>query len=107
MELHGLDHFSFVNSFNASRSLIFLGSYVSQLQGLSWYAKRLRMDEDGDVADEFLDEVPPKSLAPTVDHHKTVAKFKVKYNTRLVKVQVLSDRKLKQCVEHQGTLQWV
>lgn len=32
------------------------------LQGLRWYAKRLQVDEDGDVADEFLDEVLPLTL---------------------------------------------
>ncbi|KAG9452958.1 hypothetical protein H6P81_005862 [Aristolochia fimbriata] len=26
------------------------------VQGLRWHAKRLKIDEDGDVADEFLDE---------------------------------------------------
>ncbi|KAL5977857.1 hypothetical protein ACLOJK_036880 [Asimina triloba] len=30
--------------------------------GLQWYAKCLRIDEDGDVADEFLDEVLPEAL---------------------------------------------
>lgn len=82
---------------------------VFLLQGLSWYAKRLRIDEDGDVADEFFDEVPKESLALVIDHRKTTANFKVKYNTMPVKVktQVLSDGKLQQCVEHQGKLQWV
>ncbi|KAF7828559.1 phospholipid hydroperoxide glutathione peroxidase [Senna tora] len=69
------------------------------VQGLRWYAKRLRIDEDGDVADEFLDEVPPK----------IVTRFKVKNGTRPAKVkrQALLDGKLQQCVEHQGRLQWV
>ncbi|KAI4327268.1 hypothetical protein L6164_019751 [Bauhinia variegata] len=79
------------------------------VQGLRWYAKRLRIDEDGDVADEFLDEVSSEKSAVTVDRHKTTVRFKAKYNTRPAKVkeQVLSDGKLKQCVEHQGRLQWV
>ncbi|KAL0913959.1 hypothetical protein M5K25_017454 [Dendrobium thyrsiflorum] len=27
------------------------------VQGFSWYCRQLRVDDDGDVADEFLDEV--------------------------------------------------
>ena len=27
-----------------------------ELQGLQWYAEKLKMDEDGDVAQEFLSE---------------------------------------------------
>ncbi|XP_061361453.1 uncharacterized protein LOC133305297 [Gastrolobium bilobum] len=79
------------------------------VQGLRWYAKRLKIDEDGDVADEFLDEVSAQTSALTVDHKKTVATFKLKYATIPAKVmtQVLSDGKLQQCVEHQGRLQWV
>ncbi|KAK7367671.1 hypothetical protein VNO80_09689 [Phaseolus coccineus] len=78
------------------------------LQGLGWYAKRLRMDEDGDVADEFLDEVSstlPEGLAE--DHHKTQARFKVKNGTKAVRVnkQILLDGKIiPHCVEHQGRL---
>ncbi|KAK7307721.1 hypothetical protein VNO77_41036 [Canavalia gladiata] len=80
------------------------------VQGLGWYAKRLRIDEDGDVADEFLDEVSsemPATLA--VDHHRTPARFKLKHGTRSLKVkkQILSDGKIQQFVEHQGRLQWV
>ena len=29
-------------------------------QGFRWYTRRLRIDEDGDVADEFLDEIIPE-----------------------------------------------
>ncbi|TKY70715.1 hypothetical protein E2542_SST07007 [Spatholobus suberectus] len=79
------------------------------LQGLGWYVKRLRMDEDGDVADEFLDEVSsqmPEALA--VNPHKTTASFKLKYDTKPVKVkkQILLDGKIiQQFAEHQGRLQ--
>ncbi|XP_027361538.1 uncharacterized protein LOC113869419 isoform X1 [Abrus precatorius] len=80
-----------------------------EVQGLGWYTKRLMIDEDGDVADEFLDEVSseiPESLA--VDHHKMPARFKLKCGTRPVKVkQILSDGKIQQYVEHQGRLQRV
>ncbi|KAK6250962.1 hypothetical protein QQP08_010149 [Theobroma cacao] len=82
------------------------------VQGLKWYAKRLRIDEDGDVADEFLDEVLPEtsSAASAENEQKPFPKFKVKYTTRpaKVKTQVLShDGKIQQCVEYQGSLQWV
>ncbi|XP_061371603.1 uncharacterized protein LOC133314176 [Gastrolobium bilobum] len=79
------------------------------VQGLRWYAKRLRIDEDGDVADEFLDEVSSETPGFAVDHHKTVARFTLKNGTKpvTVKKQVLSDGKIQQCVEHQGRLQWV
>ncbi|XP_027361539.1 uncharacterized protein LOC113869419 isoform X2 [Abrus precatorius] len=69
-----------------------------EVQGLGWYTKRLMIDEDGDVADEFLDEV--SSEIP--------ARFKLKCGTRPVKVkQILSDGKIQQYVEHQGRLQRV
>ncbi|VVB08170.1 unnamed protein product [Arabis nemorensis] len=32
------------------------------IQGLSWYSMRLRIDEDGDVADEFLEDEFCKTL---------------------------------------------
>ncbi|XP_024387435.1 uncharacterized protein [Physcomitrium patens] len=36
------------------------------VQGLTWYAKELRADDDGDVAQEFLKEVIPESRDPSV-----------------------------------------
>ncbi|KAG2261852.1 hypothetical protein Bca52824_068931 [Brassica carinata] len=33
------------------------------VQGLRWYSMRLRIDEDGDVADEFLDDHNCKDLS--------------------------------------------
>ncbi|KAK4262466.1 hypothetical protein QN277_028023 [Acacia crassicarpa] len=79
------------------------------VQGLRWYAERLKIDEDGDVADEFLDEVPPETSAHQVNQHKLVARFKVKNDIRPAKVKRLTflDGKLRQYVEHQGKLQWV
>lgn len=79
------------------------------VQGLRWYAKSLKMDEDGDVADEFLDEVSSESSALAVERHKSEARFKLKYTARPVKVkkQILSDGKLQQLVEHRGRLQLV
>ncbi|KAK8657994.1 hypothetical protein V6N13_036210 [Hibiscus sabdariffa] len=78
------------------------------VQGLKWYAKRLRIDEDGDVADEFLDEVLPEASGAE-NEQKPYPKFEVKYSTRRAKVktQVMShDGKIQQCVENQGRLQW-
>ncbi|OMO93180.1 hypothetical protein COLO4_17061 [Corchorus olitorius] len=80
--------------------------------GLKWYAKRLRVDEDGDVADEFLEEVLPETLvtASAENEQKPFPKFQVKYSTKPAKVRtrVMShDGKLQPCVEYQGRLQWV
>lgn len=80
------------------------------VQGLRWYAKRLRIDEDGDVADEFLEEVLPETSTNTEDHQRPFPKFEVKYSTRPAKVKNLLlslDGKIRQCVEHKGRLQWV
>ncbi|XP_050264840.1 uncharacterized protein LOC126708888 [Quercus robur] len=80
------------------------------VQGLRWYTKALRIDEDGDVADEFLDEVLLESSTSTEDHQRSFPKFEVKYSTRPAKVKSLllaPDGKIRQCVEHQGRLQWV
>ncbi|GAB2273607.1 hypothetical protein Dimus_008394 [Dionaea muscipula] len=75
------------------------------VQGLNWYIKRLRIDEEGDVADEFLDETTEgeRDVQP-------LPRFQIKYTAQPAKVreQVLTrDGKLQQCVESQGRLQWV
>ncbi|XP_024387436.1 uncharacterized protein [Physcomitrium patens] len=41
-------------------------SSSSTYLGLTWYAKELRADDDGDVAQEFLKEVIPESRDPSV-----------------------------------------
>lgn len=72
--------------------------------------KRLRIDEDGDVADEFLDEVLPEMSKNAEDQQRPFPRFEVKYSTRPAKVKNLGlsdDGKIQQCVEHQGRLQWV
>ncbi|XP_010269991.1 PREDICTED: uncharacterized protein LOC104606468 [Nelumbo nucifera] len=78
------------------------------VQGLRWYARCLRIDEDGDVADEFLDEVSPE-FSSVVDDHRTLPRFGVKHNTRPAKVrnQAVTDGRIHQAVEFQGRLQWV
>ncbi|KAF2308806.1 hypothetical protein GH714_019988 [Hevea brasiliensis] len=78
--------------------------------GLRWHAKRLKIDEDGDVADEFLEEVLPETSSCVDDHHKPLPRFEVKYSARPAKIknQVIShDGKFQVCVEYQGRLQWV
>lgn len=76
-------------------------------QGLKWYAKRVRVDEDGDVADEFLDEILPETSGQ--DDHRPMPKFQVKYSTRPVKVrdQMVTPGNIHQNVEFKGRLQWV
>ena len=79
----------------------------SHIQGLTWYAKRLRVDEDGDVAEQFLDEVLPEIPASTTDHHKAFPRFQINNRNRPAKVEkqvILQEGKLQQCIEHQGRL---
>lgn len=79
------------------------------LQGLRWYAERLRIDEDGDVADEFYHEVSPDTIV-VQDQPKPMPRFQVKRNVRRAKVnnqQMTPDGKFQHLVECQGRLQWV
>eukprot|EP00258_Populus_trichocarpa_P036222 XP_024452241.1 uncharacterized protein LOC18096960 isoform X3 [Populus trichocarpa] len=88
----------------------FMVASVNFSKGLRWYAKRLRIDEDGDVADEFFDEVLPDTSSSVDEQHKPLPRFEVKYSTRpaKIKTQMMShDGKIQQRVEHQGRLQWV
>ncbi|GMP95533.1 hypothetical protein CsSME_00044545 [Camellia sinensis var. sinensis] len=80
--------------------------------GLKWYAKRLKIDEEGDVADEFLDEILPEptSASDMVDQHRPFPRFEVKFVARPAKVRkqaLAADGKIQQGVEYQGKLQWV
>lgn len=80
------------------------------VQGLRWYAKRLRIDEDGDVADEFLNEIPPDAPSSTDENNRKFRKFELKYTTKPAKVtsQTLSAAgKIKYRVEYQGKLEWI
>jgi hypothetical protein len=47
-----------------------------EFQGFQWYAEKLKMDEDGDVAQEFLSEVITPSAAS--DNHNLEVKIPVK-----------------------------
>ncbi|KAL2489316.1 uncharacterized protein Fot_42608 [Forsythia ovata] len=80
------------------------------LQGLRWYARRLRIDEDGDVADEFLDELPADMSMSTENNNRKLPRFEVKYSTKPAKVRnqaLLPNGKIQQHVEYQGRLEWV
>uniref|UniRef100_A0A7N1A5Q3 Uncharacterized protein n=1 Tax=Kalanchoe fedtschenkoi TaxID=63787 RepID=A0A7N1A5Q3_KALFE len=73
------------------------------VQGLRWYTKRLKMDEDGDVADEFLEEIYPA----TETNSRPLPKFVIKHGTKPVKVReqiITSDGKIRQRVEYKGRL---
>lgn len=77
---------------------------------MRWYAKRLRIDEDGDVADEFLDEIPADAPSSTEENNKKFRKFELKYTTKPANVtgQALSAAgKIKYRVEYQGKLEWI
>ncbi|KAL6178552.1 hypothetical protein ACLB2K_050070 [Fragaria x ananassa] len=76
------------------------------VQGLRWHAKRLRMDEDGDVADEFMDEVFSDTSASSRGNRR----LEVKSSTRPAKVksQALSeDGRIQQRVEYRGRSLWI
>ncbi|XP_062218072.1 uncharacterized protein LOC133918287 [Phragmites australis] len=80
------------------------------VQGFRWYTRRLRIDEDGNVADEFLDEVVPESSMSS--DASPVGRFEVKYNTRptalAMKKQIIAvDGDIRHSLEYQGQLQWV
>nr|GEU94098.1 hypothetical protein [Tanacetum cinerariifolium] len=59
------------------------------VQGLEWYTRSLKIDEDGDVADEFLEEVPTRTPNKNANelHHKTMPKFKAKLVTNPAKAR--------------------
>ncbi|KAI3464688.1 hypothetical protein Pfo_021351 [Paulownia fortunei] len=90
--------------------LVFCPAGDGGLQGLRWYARRLRIDEDGDVADEFLDEVSPDMSTSMEEHGRPLPRFEVKYSTRPAKVKnlaLLPNGKIQHLVEYQGRLEWV
>lgn len=80
---------------------------ISFIQGLTWYAKGLRIDEDGDVAEQFLEEVIPEVQTSTTNHPKPFPRFQINNRNRPAKVEnqvILKEGKLQQCIEHQGRL---
>lgn len=52
------------------------------VQGLQWYSEKLMMDEDGDVAQEFLDEVVLHASGPYLEYTRTLPSFKMKMKTK-------------------------
>ncbi|XP_068651396.1 uncharacterized protein [Aristolochia californica] len=78
------------------------------VQGLRWHAKRLKIDEDGDVAEEFFDEVYTGVSRP--ENRNQPPKFEMIYSTRPAKVRsqvIAADGSIHQSVEFKGKLQWV
>lgn len=59
------------------------------LQGLDWYLMRLRVDEDGDIGDEFLVEVLPDASIGVGDENRPVPKFRVNHQTEPASVKDL------------------
>ncbi|KVH91724.1 uncharacterized protein LOC112529605 [Cynara cardunculus var. scolymus] len=59
------------------------------VQGLNWHTRRLKIDEDGDVADEFLEEIVPETSHGL--HHPTLS-------------QVSSQAKRQVCESNRPTL---
>ncbi|CAN6579720.1 unnamed protein product [Malus baccata var. baccata] len=94
-------------SMAGAKQITLLNSYYLCIQGLQWHAKKLRIDEDGDVADEFLDEVFP-GMSISTENNRALPRFEVKHNTKpaKVKTQALHDGKIRQRVEYRGTSQW-
>ncbi|KAL8515007.1 hypothetical protein ACS0TY_013917 [Phlomoides rotata] len=89
--------------------LVFCPAGDGGLQGLRWYARRLRIDEDGDVADEFLDEVSPDATT-SMEDDRSLPRFEVKYSTKPAKVRnlaLLPNGKIQHLVEYQGKLEWL
>ncbi|XP_031481988.1 uncharacterized protein LOC116252078 isoform X2 [Nymphaea colorata] len=85
------------------------------VQGFRWYAKRLRIDEDGDVAEEFLEEVLPESssqaaMDSTPSKSQSQSRFIVRRSSRPARVKrqaIVQDGNILQCVDFNGTLIWV
>ncbi|CAN6460287.1 unnamed protein product [Victoria cruziana] len=85
------------------------------VQGFRWYAKRLRIDEDGDVAEEFLEEVLPQSSTDQVatnapSRSQPQPRFVVRRSSRPAKVKkqaIVQGGNILQCVDFNGTLIWV
>ncbi|KAH9607068.1 hypothetical protein KSS87_004997 [Heliosperma pusillum] len=83
---------------------------VDRPAGLKWYAERLKTDEDGDVADEFLYQVSSDVPSVSEDQAKPVTRFQVKSNVRPAKIKnqaLATDGKLQHHVDCRGQLQWV
>lgn len=77
---------------------------------MQWYTRRLRIDEDGDVADEFLVEVLPDTSTSAEEHNSPLPRFEVNYSTKPAKVRdqaLMPNGKIQHQVEYQGRLEWL
>jgi hypothetical protein len=77
-------------------------------QGFSWYSQKLQVDEDGDFAEEFLNEVLPDLTGS--DGSREVPRLKVNPSTnpaKLVSRMFTENGIVYQSVEHAGGLRWV
>ncbi|XP_078178472.1 uncharacterized protein LOC144572685 [Carex rostrata] len=77
------------------------------VQGFRWYTRRLRIDEDGDVADEFLEEVTVAN-----EQFANPPQFQTKYNTRptalsMRRQTVIRDGNILQSLDYGNELKWV
>ncbi|KAG1359383.1 hypothetical protein COCNU_08G008290 [Cocos nucifera] len=90
--------------------LIPCGPGEGGVQGFRWYTRRLRIDEDGDVADEFLYETVP--WTSSTDRQMTRPRLQVKYSNwptaKAMRKQVIAvEGNIKLCLEYRGNLRWV
>lgn len=82
------------------------------MQGLEWYTRSLKIDEDGDVANEFLEEVPTRTPNKNANelHQKTVPKFKANLNAKPAKARnprLSSEGTVQHYVKYQGGVQLI
>jgi len=78
------------------------------VQGFSWYSQKLQVDEDGDFAEEFLNEVLPDLTGS--DGSREVPRLKVNPSTNPAKLasrMFTESGIVYQSVEHAGGLRWV
>jgi hypothetical protein len=77
------------------------------VQGLTWYSERLRVDDDGDIAEEFLSEVVPSGFG----NRSRRARFESsRQQTRPVTLKgpvCTHDGNVHQIVETSGKSTWV
>lgn len=78
------------------------------VQGFRWYSQKLQVDEDGDFAEEFLNEVLPDMTGS--DDSREVPRLKVNLNTKPAKLRshmCTENGNVYQNVEHAGRLRRV
>ncbi|KAK8945773.1 hypothetical protein KSP40_PGU003042 [Platanthera guangdongensis] len=79
------------------------------VQGFRWYSRRLLVDDDGDVADEFLDEVSPIETS-CMQELAAYSRFEIKSTARPARVRKLAftmDGNIHPRVEYHGMLRLV